>query len=88
MLFNAQSVNQLKDVENLAMELLEWLPSQPHWSDWLLRTYGIQTAGDGDEQLDALAVHWNKMKRGGHPDSHSAAIKLIQDWQTGLKFRP
>ena len=86
MLFNAKSVNQLKDVESLAMQLLEWLPAQKYWSDWLFRSYGISLSGDGDEQLDALAKHWNKMKRGGVADLHRTAFKLIQDWQNGVKF--
>ncbi len=84
MLFNAKSVNQLKDVITLAMELLEWLPDHPYWKDWLVRTYGVAAKGDGDEQLETLAKHWNKIQRGGVPDVHSAAIKLIQDWQQGI----
>lgn len=84
MLFNAKSVNQLKDVENLAMELLEWLPTHPYWKDWILRTYGLSVRGDGDEQLEQLAQAWNKMRRGGVPDTNATAIKLIQDWQQGV----
>lgn len=84
MLFNAKSVNQLKDVTGLAMELLEWLPTHNYWKDWLVRTYGLSVSGDGDEQLETLAKHWNKMQRGGVPDIHSASIKLIQDWQQGV----
>lgn len=84
MIFNAKSVNQLKDVITLAMELLEWLPDHPYWKDWLVRTYGIAPKGDGDEQLETLAKHWNKIQRGGVPDVHAASIKLIQDWQQGI----
>lgn len=85
MVVNAKSVNQLKDVEMLAMELLEWLPTQDLWRDWLFRTYGVSLHGDGDSQLDALAVLWHKVKKGGLPDAHGAAFKLIQDWQLGVK---
>ena len=84
MLFNAKSVNQLKEVDVLAMELLEWLPTHSYWKDWLVRTYGLSVRGDGDEQLEQLARAWNKMQRGGVPDIHGAAIKLIQDWQHGI----
>ncbi len=87
MLFNAKSVNQLKDIEQLAMELLEWLPTHNYWKDWLLRTYGLVVRGDGDEQLEQLSRAWNKMRRGGVPDTHATAIKLIQDWQQGISPR-
>lgn len=85
MLFNAKSPNQLRDVQGLAMKLLEWLPTQKTWSDWLVRTYGVQLTGDGDEQLDALAVHLNILRKGGVPDLHAVSIRLIHDWQSGLK---
>jgi len=84
MIFNAKSVNQLKDVDVLAMELLEWLPDHPYWKEWIVRTYGLSLSGDGDECLEQLARAWNKMQRGGVPDTHAAAIKLIQDWQNGI----
>lgn len=84
MIFNAKSVNQLKDVDTLAMELLEWLPDHPYWKEWIVRTYGLSVRGDGDECLEQLARAWNKMQRGGVPDVHAAAIKLIQDWQNGI----
>ncbi|MFH0970200.1 MAG: GTPase [Candidatus Diapherotrites archaeon] len=87
MLMNARSPNQLRDIESLAMQLLEWLPSQEIWSDWLQRTYGFSPKGgkDGDEQLAELAIHWRKIRKGGIPDLHTAAIKLVLDWQGGSK---
>jgi ribosome biogenesis GTPase A len=87
MLFSAKSPNQLKDTEVLAMRLLEWLPTQKVWSDWIFRTYGINPQGDGEEQLAELALHWKKVRKGGVPDLHSAGIKLIQDWQSGVSLR-
>jgi ribosome biogenesis GTPase A len=85
MLFGAKSPNQLKDTEVLAMKLLEWLPTHPFWSDWSFRMYGIVLKGDGEEQLEQLALHWKKVRKGGFPDLHASAIKLIHDWQSGFK---
>lgn len=85
MLFNAKSPNQLKDIEVLAMQFLEWLPTQKLWSDWVFRTYGIEVKGDGEEQLEQLALHLNVRKKGGLADMHTMAIRLIHDWQAGMK---
>lgn len=85
MLFNAKSANQLKDLDVLAMRLLEWMPTQPYWSDWVFRMYGVVVKGDGEEQLEQLAMHWKKIRKGNLPDLHAAAQKLIQDWQLGFK---
>ncbi len=87
LLFNAKSPNQLKDVEILAMQLLEWLPLQKVWKDWVFRTYGISLSGDGEEQLGQLALHLNVRKKGGLPDVHTMSIRLIHDWQSGLKSK-
>ncbi len=85
MLFNARSPNQLHDIQDLAMQLLEWLPTHAYWSDWVFRSYGVKLVGDGEEQLGALALHWRKIRKGNAPDLHSAAVKLILDWQAGWK---
>ncbi|MEK6970183.1 MAG: GTPase [archaeon] len=84
MLFSAKSPNQLKDLEVLAMQLLEWIPAHPFWADWIFRMYGLVLSGDGEEQLEQLAVHWKKMRKGGFPDLHASSIKLIHDWQSGF----
>ncbi len=84
MLYAAKSPNQLKDIEILAMQLLDWLPTQTIWSDWIFRTYGFTLEGDGEEQLEAMAIKLNKVRKGGHPDLHTMAIKLIHDWQEGV----
>lgn len=87
MLFNAKSPNQLKDPQVLATRFLEWLPEQPVWADWVLRTYGFAPKGDGEEQLEMIATHLHMLRKGGFPDLHSASLRILHDWQKGVKMK-
>lgn len=87
MLFNAKSPNQLKDAQGLATRFLEWLPDQPIWADWVTRTYGIVPKGDGEQQLEDLAIHLHMLRKGGIPDVNAVSLRILHDWQKGVKMR-
>ncbi|MDP2667013.1 MAG: GTPase [Candidatus Diapherotrites archaeon] len=85
-LVNAKSPNQVKNPQTAAEQLLEWLPTHPHWGTWIQRQYGVDLEGaDGYECLENLAVKLNRLRKGGLPDTRAMALKLLLDWQQGAK---
>ncbi|OHT08744.1 hypothetical protein TRFO_04861 [Tritrichomonas foetus] len=50
---------------------------------YLTKTYGIETFDGPDDLLDKIARRHGRLIKGGKPDIHDAAIKLIRDFQRG-----
>jgi ribosome biogenesis GTPase A len=85
-LVGAKSSNQLRDPQHFAEELLDWMNKKDFWKDWVNKTYDINLPElDAEKKLEALAVHLNRVKKGGLPDTRTMSIKLLQDWQKGTK---
>lgn len=51
--------------------------------EYITRTYGIETFDGPDDLLDKMAKRHGRLLKGGKPDLHDAAIKLIRDFQRG-----
>lgn len=88
-LVGAKSPNQLRDPQFFAEELLDWFQTKEEWKDWVLKTYAVSFPDgfDSSEKLDFLAIHLNRVKKGGLPDSRTMSIKLLLDWQIGNKTK-
>lgn len=50
---------------------------------YLTKTYGIEKFDGPDDLLDKIAKRHGRLMKGGKPDLHDAAIKLIRDFQRG-----
>jgi nuclear GTP-binding protein len=50
---------------------------------YLERTYGIETFDGADDLLVKVARRMGRLVKGGKPDTHEAAIRLIRDFQRG-----
>ena len=50
---------------------------------YLTKTYGIEEFTGPDDLLDKIARRHGRLIKGGKPDIHDAAIKLIRDFQRG-----
>ena len=74
-IISAKSPEQIKDVEDIAMGLLEYAKGR------IEKFYGVKKIDDYDETLDNVAVKKNLLKKGGKPDQKAAAIRIIHDWQ-------
>jgi ribosome biogenesis GTPase A len=72
----AKTFSNLKDPEAGAMELIEKYPI-------VARHYGVEPTDDAQETLDAIALKLKKLKKGGMPDTYSAARFILKDWQEG-----
>jgi len=81
-LFNALSINQLKDTEQSALELLEFTKKEK--PDFLVEQ-GLSlkeiNSCSGDELLDLIALKKNLKLKGNKPNTKLASIKIIQEWQ-------
>ncbi len=73
----AYDVTKLKDPELAAYQLIQSLPR-----DVLRSHYGIDEE-DPEKALEALALKWKMLRKGGVPDTDRAARRLILDWQRG-----
>ncbi|MBN1544192.1 50S ribosome-binding GTPase [Candidatus Woesearchaeota archaeon] len=73
----AKTFSSLKDPEGAAMELIERFPGliEGH--------YGVRHSDDPEKVLRMIAIKLNKLKRGGIPETNSAARAVLQDWQKG-----
>jgi hypothetical protein len=45
--------------------------------------YGVTRGMDEEETLEDIARKLNKLRKGGEPDIHTAALRILQDWQKG-----
>ncbi len=45
--------------------------------------YGVKENSDTEEVLKSIAIKYNRLKRGGEPDTDVIARKILQDWQRG-----
>ena len=45
--------------------------------------YGVKENSDTEEVLKSIAIKYNRVKRGGEPDTGVIARKILQDWQRG-----
>jgi hypothetical protein len=76
-LIAAKSPEQLRDVEDTAMDLIKFAEGR------IEKFYGVEALEDIDETLDSIAVKIGMLKKGGKPDSKAAARRIIRDWQKG-----
>lgn len=45
--------------------------------------YGIKRGKDPEKVLEAIAIKFNRVRKGGEPDTDVMARKILQDWQAG-----
>jgi ribosome biogenesis GTPase A len=72
---SAKSPEQMKDVEDVAMSLIELAQGK------IEKFYKVDIIDDFDETLDNIALKTNLLKKGGKPDSIAAAKRILHDWQ-------
>ena len=76
-MISAKTVGNLKDPEDSAMKMIERFP------EIIERYYGVKHVDDAEETLGMIAVKLRKLRKGGLPDTNSAARMLLRDWQEG-----
>lgn len=69
-LIGSKNFADLKDPESVAEEIIE------RYKEKIREVYGIKS-------LEELAIKYNKLKKGGVPNTKEAARILITDWQRG-----
>ncbi|MCX6799206.1 MAG: 50S ribosome-binding GTPase [Candidatus Diapherotrites archaeon] len=82
MLVAAKSPNQLRDIEGMALQLIEWLQKQGTGA--LKKEFGIpENETDSEKILEEIAAKKKRLSRGGKPDTSATAMLLIKEWQEG-----
>ena len=76
-IISAKSPEQIRDVEGVAMSLIEKFEGK------IEKHYGVKVLDDFDETLDNISIKMNLLKKGGKPDQKAAAIRIIHDLQKG-----
>ncbi len=74
-LFSAVDHTKLKHPESVAFTLLD------NFKERICKHYEIEDDKDQEVILENLAKRINKFKKGGIPDTFSAAKELLKDWQ-------
>ncbi len=77
----AKSPNQISDVEGCAEFIIRFVRSKNPSA--LENAYGLPAGTEESELLARIAVARNRLKKGGEPDTYTAARMLIADWQQG-----
>ncbi|HII72707.1 TPA: GTPase RsgA [Candidatus Woesearchaeota archaeon] len=73
----AKTFQDVKNPEEAALRLLE------EKADVVAKYYKMRVSDDPEELLERLAKKLNRLKKGGEPDTYTAARVLLQDWQRG-----
>ncbi|HZX19715.1 MAG TPA: GTPase [archaeon] len=79
-MLSAKNPQHLKDIEGTGLEIGKILLENN--KEKLLKYYEIE-AKDEEELLEQIALKRNKMRKGNIPDTNSAAMLLINDFQKG-----
>jgi len=69
--------SKIKDPELVALNLIE------EQKELIKKHYKI-SKDEGDEILEAIALKFKKLQKGGGPDIDAAARLLLKHWQTGV----
>ena len=81
-LLGAKNPEKLEDIELAGMKLLEFM--QEKFPEKIEKILGKQVQGKNPEQLlEEIAVKWNKIGKGGKPDTETTAKILLKQWQEG-----
>lgn len=82
-LLGSKDPNKLKDVEGVALSLIEYLKKP------LSIFYGIDYDSDAETILEEVGAKLNYLTSGGVVDTNRTAKRIIQDWQKGvIKISP
>ncbi len=73
----AKNFDVIKDPEGVAIQVIEENP------DFIRKTYGIKYDSDAEKTLEDIALKFNKLIKGGMPDTIQAAKIVLKDWQRG-----
>jgi ribosome biogenesis GTPase A len=73
----AKTAGNLKDPEESAMKIIERFP------EIIEKYYGIKHGDDSEETLGRIAIKMKRLRKGGLPDTNSAARMMLKDWQEG-----
>jgi hypothetical protein len=76
-MISAKTVGNLKDPEDAAIRMIGLFPST------FERYYSVEHSDDPEETLEKIALKLKKLRKGGLPDTHAAAMMLLRDWQAG-----
>lgn len=76
-LVGAKNVQELKDPDLIAMELIKILKGR------IEKHYGVELLEDYDQTLENIAMKLFRLKKGGLPDVISTAKTIIMEWQRG-----
>ena len=75
-LISATDQTKLKDPEAAAVQLIKFSNGK------IEEHYGVEK-GTPDTVLERIAIKYNRVKKGGVPDTEVIARKMIQEWQKG-----
>ncbi|MFH1256040.1 MAG: GTPase [Candidatus Diapherotrites archaeon] len=80
-LIGAKNPEQLEDAEGTALKLIEFvLKEKPKAFE---EAYGVKEKIDAEKLLEEIALKQRLLMKGGKPNVHAAARKLLREWQLG-----
>ena len=82
-LINALDFNKVKDPDLVVEELIR------NKKRTICSYYKVEELDDPSDIIEAIAIKYNKLKKGAEPDIISTAKMILKDWQQGkTKVRP
>ncbi len=76
-MLSAKTFTNLKDPEGSVIKMIELMPIE------IETYYGVDHDDDPEIVLEQIALKLKKLKKGGLPDTNSAARIILKDWQEG-----
>ncbi len=76
-LSGAISAEKVKDPEMIAIKMIEMLEGK------IEKHYGVEKTLDAEKTLENIAIKRGKLLKGGVPDTKTAAMQIIKEWQKG-----
>ncbi|MBI4163519.1 MAG: 50S ribosome-binding GTPase [Candidatus Aenigmarchaeota archaeon] len=76
MLIASKNPSDIQNIHSAAVELIKMAKGR------IEEHYGVEK-GTPDSVLKRIAIKYNRVKKGGVPDTEVVARKMIQDWQRG-----
>ena len=76
-LIGAKDFNQIKDPEEVALELISELKGSVE------EFYGVDTLKDSEQTLERIGIKKNYLGKKGKPDIIRTSKQIIKDWQDG-----
>ncbi len=78
----AKDESKIKDPDLTVMNLMR------EFEGMVEAFYEVKKSKDPEKTLTEIAIKYNRLKKGGEPDTQVMARKILQDWQSGRMGKP